>query len=217
MPSPAERHYNSVVNIFLKRLSVEAIGLSTTFNVTFSSRDPEKAALIANTVVDTYIETQAAVKFDVTQRTTAWLLDRIRQLGQQVQLAEANVQRYKSENNLNDTPAGGSLVDQQLAAINAQLVEARANLAAREAENERVVSLLRAGHAADVSQIVSSPLIVQLREQQADAIRQEALLATRYGPRNPKLIAANRKGAISTPRSKKRSIASPAPFKTIWW
>ncbi|MGB8366043.1 MAG: GumC family protein [Rhizomicrobium sp.] len=190
MPSPAERHYNSVVNIFLKRLSVEAIGLSTTFNVTFSSRDPEKAALIANTVVDTYIETQAAVKFDVTQRTTAWLLDRIRQLGQQVQLAEANVQRYKSENNLNDTPAGGSLVDQQLAAINAQLVEARANLAAREAENERVVSLLRAGHAADVSQIVSSPLIVQLREQQADAIRQEALLATRYGPRNPKLIAA---------------------------
>lgn len=185
-----ERRTDRVVNAFLKHLTVEENGLSTTISVTFSSRDPEKSALIANTVVDTYIEMQAAVKFDVTQRTTAWLLDRIHQLGQQVQLAEANVQRYRAENNLNDAPTGGSLVDQQLGTINTQLVEARANLAAKQAENERIASLMESGRAADVSQIISSPLIVQLREQQADAIRQISQLSTRYGPRNPKLITA---------------------------
>lgn len=185
----AERRYDGIVTAFLKHLSVDAIGLSTTISVTFSARDPEKAALIANTVVDTYIDTQAAVKFDVTQRTTSWLIARIRQLSQQVQLAEANVQRYKAENNLNDTPLGGSLVDQQLAAINTQLVDARATLAVKQAENARIASLLQSGHPADVSEIVSSPLIVQLREQQADTIREEAQLSSRYGARHPKLIA----------------------------
>ncbi len=190
---------DAAVSAFLKHLTVEAVGLSTTITVTFSSHDPHKAALIANTVVDSYLDMQAAIKYDVAQRTTAWLLDRIRQLGQQAQAAEANVQRYKVENNLTDTSNGESLVDQQLAAINAQLVGARENLAAKEAENARIVSLLQSGRAADVSQIVSSPLIIQLREQQADVIRTEALLAARYGPRHPKMIAAE---------SQKRDLAA---------
>jgi succinoglycan biosynthesis transport protein ExoP len=189
-PSAADRHYASVVNVFIKHLTVDANGLSTTISVSFSSPDPVKAARIANAVVDTYIDTEAAVKYAVTQRTTAWLIDRIRELGQQVQIADANVQLYKTEHDLNDTPMGGPLVDQQLAAINAQLVAAREDLATKQAESDHVTELLKTGRAADVSQIVSSQLIVQLREQQADAIRQEALLTARYGARNPKLIAA---------------------------
>lgn len=185
-----ERRYDMVVSAFLKHLSVEALGLSTTISVTYSSRNPERAAQIANAVVDCYLEAEAAIKFDVTQRTTAWLLDRIRQLGQQVQIADANVERYKADNNLNDTPDGTSVVDEQLAAVNEQLVTARANLAAKAAQSDHVAALLKSGHASDVSQIVASPLIVQLREQQADAIREEAALAARYGPLHPKIVAA---------------------------
>lgn len=182
---------NSVAtSALLRHLSVSAVGLSTTITVTASSRDPAKAALIADTVVQTYLDMQADVRLQVTQRTTDWLLDRIRQLGQQVQVAEANIQRYKNENNLTDTGTGGSLIDQQMAAISAQLVTAREDLAAKQAQDERIQSLVDSGHAADVSQIVSSPLIIQLREQQTDLIRQEAQFATRYGPRHPKMIAA---------------------------
>jgi polysaccharide biosynthesis transport protein len=184
------RRSEAAISAFLRHLSVSAVGLSTTITVTFSSRDPQKAAMIADAVVATYLDMQAAIRLDVTQRTTDWLLDRIRQLGQQVQIAEANIQRYKNENNITDTANGGSLVDQQLAAINAQLVTTREDLAAKEAEDSRIKDLVDSGHAADVSQIVSSPLIIQLREQQTDLIRQEAQFATRYGPKHPKLIAA---------------------------
>jgi uncharacterized protein involved in exopolysaccharide biosynthesis/Mrp family chromosome partitioning ATPase len=185
-----ERRRDAAVNAFLRRLSVEQAGLSTTIDVTFSAGDPKKAAQVANAVVDAYLDMQANAKFDVTNRTTAWLLDRIKQLGAQVQIAEASVQRYKAENNLNDTADGGSLIDQQLAAVSVKLVEARTNLAAKTAEAQRIETLVQEGRAADVSQIVSSPLIVQLREQQADAIRNEAELSARYGPRHPKLLAA---------------------------
>ena len=104
-----ERRRDAAVNAFLRRLSVEQAGLSTTIDVTFSSGDPKKAAQVANAVVDAYLEMQANAKFDVTNRTTAWLLDRIKQLGAQVQIAEASMQRYKAENNLNDTPTADHL------------------------------------------------------------------------------------------------------------
>jgi polysaccharide biosynthesis transport protein len=184
------KHRDALISAFLRHISVSAVGLSTTINVTVSSRDPAKAALIADTVVKTYLDMEAAIRFDVTRKTTDWLLDRIRQLGQQVQAADAAIQRYKAENNLTDIGNSGSIVDQQLAAISAQLVTAREDLAAKQAEDERIVALVDGGHAADVSQIVSSPLIIQLREQQTDLIRQQAQFSTRYGPKHPKMIAA---------------------------
>jgi uncharacterized protein involved in exopolysaccharide biosynthesis/Mrp family chromosome partitioning ATPase len=184
------RQFNITVDNFLKKLTVEAVGLSSTIEVTFSSRDPETAARITNALVDAYVEQQLNAKFDATHKTTEWLLQRIRLLAQQVQVDEAAVQRYKAENNLNDTADGAPLIDQQMTGINTQLVQARADLAAKVANYDRIQSLMQSGHAADVSQIVASPLIVQLREQQAEAIQSEAQLETRYGARNPKLIAA---------------------------
>ena len=184
------RQFNNTVDNFLKKLSVEAVGLSTTMSVTFTSRDPAKAARIANALVDAYVEQQLSTKFDTTHKTTEWLLQRIRLLAQQVQSDEAAVQRYKAENNLNDTADGAPLIDQQMGGIDTQLVQARADLAAKTASYDRIKSLMQTGHAADVSQIVASPLIVSLREQQATAIQSESELETRYGARNPKLIAA---------------------------
>lgn len=188
-PADPARHLDGVVTAFLKHLTVESVGLSTTITITFYSRDPVKSARIADAIADAYLDAQAAIRFDTAQRTTDWLIGRIRQLNQQVQAADAGIQRYKAEHNLNDTTNGGSLMDQQLAAINEQLVTARAALAAKEAESGRIVTLMKSGRVADVSQIVASPLIVQLREQQADLIRQQAQLGTKYGPQHPKMLA----------------------------
>ena len=184
------RQFNNTVDNFLKKLSVSAVGMSTTIEVMFTSKDPAKSARIANALVDVYVEQQLGAKFDATHKTTEWLLQRIRLLAQQVQIDESAVQRYKAENHLNDMADGSPLVDQQMGGIDTQLVQARADLAAKTASYERIKTLMQSGHVADVSQIVSSPLIVSLREQQATAIQNEAELETRYGARNPKLIAA---------------------------
>jgi uncharacterized protein involved in exopolysaccharide biosynthesis len=183
----AERE--KIVNAFLAGLSVDAQGLSTTLTVRFTSRDPAKAALIANTLVDTYIEGQVEAKREVGEKTTDWLVSRTRELASQLQAQEAAVQRYKADNNITEAADGTSLADQQITAISNQLVLARADLAQKEATGNRVVSLMKAGDTADVSQILASPLIVQLRTQQGQLIAQEADLATRYGPRHPKYEA----------------------------
>jgi succinoglycan biosynthesis transport protein ExoP len=51
-----------------------------------------------------------------------------------------------------------------------------------------VNSMIATGQGADVSQVVSSPLIIQLRTQEADLLRQEAQLSSKYGPRHPKMV-----------------------------
>lgn len=188
-PEDAASAHERIIAAFQKNLSVTAEGLSTTLNVTFTSRDPVKAALIANTLADSYIDGQVAAKRDIGDRTTAWLVNRTRELAQQLQAQESAVQKYKADNNLTDAPDGTSLADQQISAISNQLVLAKSDLAQKQATNDRVGSLIRAGDTADVSQILASPLIVQLRTQQAVLIAQESELTTRYGPRHPKMEA----------------------------
>lgn len=182
---------SAVVDRFLKHERVEAEGLSTAVSVTVWAGDPEKAARIDNALVDSYIASQIAQKTEAARLTTRWLGSRIAQLARQVQDGDAAVQSYKAANGLNDSGQGTqSLVDQQLSTINSQLIQARADLAQKEAANSHVRALMNSGRAAEVSQVVASPLIVQLRQQQAEAIRNAADIETRYGAKHPKRIAA---------------------------
>lgn len=183
-----KRVHDQVIDNFLKLLTVDTVGLSTSLDINFASIDAEKSARIANGVAEAYVADQVNAKHEATERTTQWLIDRIQRLSVQVQASEEAVQRYKAENNLNDTLDGGSLVGQQMGAISTQLVTARADLAQKQAAYAHVAQLVKSGHAADVTQAVASPLIVQLRAQESDLIQQEAELATRYGPAHPKMV-----------------------------
>ncbi len=183
----AERE--SVIDTVLSRLSVTTVGLSTSIAVRFEDHVAAKAARIANAFASNYVDQQIQLKTAAAKQATTWLTARVNQLADQVQQAETAVEQYKAKHNLNQGADGTSLTEQQLAAINTQLVQARADLAAKEATYGRVKALIASGHVADVSQVVASPLIVKLRTQEATLLQQEADMATRYGPRHPKMIA----------------------------
>ncbi len=185
---------NKTIDRLLNNLTITAQGRSSAIMITFESASAEHAQTIANTIADAYVEDQLNAKFDATQKATVWLADRIQQLSGQVQAAEAAVQEYKAQNGLTETQNGSSLVDQQLGQLNGQLINARAALAEQEAKYARVVELQKSGHADDVSQVVVSPLIGQLREQETDLLRQQAEFSSKYGPRHPKMLdLANQK------------------------
>ena len=179
---------DAVIDNFERHLTVEAVGLSTTINITFKSSDPKKAAAIANALASAYLADQVDYQDEATRQTTAWLLDRIHSLARQVQGAEMAVQQYRAQNDLTDTEGGASLIDQQLIAQSAALVQAKSDLAQKQAISSHVNSMIATGQGADVSQVVSSPLIIQLRTQEADLLRQEAQLSSKYGPRHPKMV-----------------------------
>jgi succinoglycan biosynthesis transport protein ExoP len=178
-----------VIDNFQQHVSADAQGLSTAITITATSRDAAKAARLADSVADAYLKSQIATKVSATNATAGWLNTRLHDLAQQLQVQEEAVQRYKSEHNLNDASPGNSILDQQMVGISAQVVQARSDLAEKQAINDRINRLVASGNPADVTQIVSSPLIVQLRGQEAALLAQEGDLTSRYGPLHPKMQA----------------------------
>jgi succinoglycan biosynthesis transport protein ExoP len=183
----AQRPHDRVLDNFAKHVGAGANGLSTAITVTATSRDSAKAARIANEMANAYIADQIAIKRNAAGTASSWLNQRIRDLSEELQQQQSAIAAYKAVHGLNDSAPGSSLVDQQMAGINAQIVLARSELAEKQAQNDRVQSLMRGGNSADVAQVVASPLIVQLRTQQADLVRQEGELSTQYGPLHPKM------------------------------
>src|ERR1700761_6762239 len=189
MPATSGLERDRVIEIFQSHVSADAQGLSTAITITATSHDASKAALIANTLADAYVKSQIATKVGATNATTDWLNTRLHDLAQQLEIQEEAIQRYKAGHDLNDAAPGTSIVDQQMVGISAQVVQARSDLAEKQAINDRIGQLVASGNPADVAQIVSSPLIVQLRAQQATLVAQEGDLTSRYGPLHPKMQA----------------------------
>jgi uncharacterized protein involved in exopolysaccharide biosynthesis len=188
-PGAAQIH-DQVLERFGRHVFAETNGLSTAITITATSRDPAKAARIANALAEAYIASQVEVKRDAADAATHWLNQRIQNLALQLQLQESAAQTYKARNGLTDTAPGNSLVDQQLVGINAQIVQARSDVAEKQATLDRINQLSAAGNIADISSAVASPLILQLRTQEAQLVKDEADLASKYGPLHPKLQAA---------------------------
>ena len=182
-----------LVNQLRANLSVRGIGRSTTIAITFESAAPQNAVLVANTLASSYVEDQVKVKSDATQNASQWLAARLNELAAQSQASERMVEQYKAQHKLTDTAAptagpGTTIVQQQLSALNLQLINAQADLAQQEAKYEQVMALKQSGRSADVSQVVASPLILQLRQQEVELVRQEAELSSKYGPNHPRIL-----------------------------
>jgi succinoglycan biosynthesis transport protein ExoP len=181
----APTNHDRIIDTFQKNVTAEAQGLSTAITITAKSRDAAKAARIANTLADAYVKSQVATKVTATAATTDWLNNRLQDLSQQLQGQEEAVQEYKAQHNLNDSAPGNSIVDQQMVGISAQIVQARSDLAEKQAIADRINS----SNPSETAQIASSPVIVQLRGQQAQLLAEEGSLNTKYGPLHPKMQA----------------------------
>jgi exopolysaccharide transport family protein len=188
-----ERIKDGIISRFERRLSVQQLQLSTALQIDFESEDPGKAARITNTVADAYVEDQLNAKFEATIKATQFLASRLGQLADQARKAQDAVEQYKVANHITEVvgPQGSgtiSVLDQQIGALNTQLIQAHTDVAQAEANLARVRSLVSSGHAAEVTQVVGSTLIGTLIAQQTELIQKQAEMSTRYGPDHPKML-----------------------------
>ncbi|MDT8343706.1 MAG: polysaccharide biosynthesis tyrosine autokinase [Thermohalobaculum sp.] len=183
----AENLRNGLVASLQGRLSVGAQPGSVIITISITSGDPRKAALIANTIADQYIVDQLEAKFAATSRASAWLSERLTELKDRVSESEAAVEGFKAEQSL-DEGQGITATQAQLTQLNTELISARASRAEAQARFSRVEERLKTDGFSAAADVVSSPLILTLRQQRAELARREAELATRYGDRHPNMI-----------------------------
>jgi succinoglycan biosynthesis transport protein ExoP len=121
------------VDAFAGKRSVARLERTYGLDVSFTSKDPVKAAKIANAIADAYINDQLEVRDQTRRRAGAWLEERIEALKAQVTTADRAVLEYKEKNKIVDVGGQGSgqgaqgrlIGDLQLAELNSQLATAR--------------------------------------------------------------------------------------------
>ena len=186
-PRPTRPSLDIAVERLAQALTASQRGRSYVIGVTVRSSDAGLSADIANALANAYIEDQLLAKSDATSRASDWLKRRIDKLKQQSARADANVEQYRAEQSVGEGQ-GAAVTEQQLAEINSQLVAARASRAEAEARRDQISRLIAEEGEAAAANVLSSPLILSLRQQRAEVKRREAELATRYGPKHPQMI-----------------------------
>jgi succinoglycan biosynthesis transport protein ExoP len=134
------------LQILLKDLEVDRIGVTYLIGVGFRSEDPAIAARVANAVADAYITDQLDGKFESNRRASEWLQSRVEELRQRTLAADRAVNAYKESNAIVD--AGGKPIgDQELAELNTQLIATRARTSETLARLNRIEATLRSDSA----------------------------------------------------------------------
>lgn len=180
---------NSVA-ILEKRLKVNRQQNSYLVDINVSSHQPEKAAAVASAVVNAYLAELVKAKADAVKTAAVWMDGQLAQIKLRVHNADKAVEDYRTQHKLVMTQ-GVTVNDQQIADLNTQLIQARAEAAQARAKYEQVAQIAKSGvDPGSLPEALSSDTIARLRGQYADLAKNVADLASHFGPRHPLLIAA---------------------------
>jgi capsular exopolysaccharide synthesis family protein len=186
----AKSENDKIIDAFLKHLSVERQRRSRIVKISFESKSPKIAAAAANSTADFYIVAQLEAKFEATKRATTWLNERVLQLREELTLKEKAIEQYRATSGLLEGGTSATLASEQISELNAQHVLEVARLAEARARLRQANKLLESPGSIETSiEVLESPLILELRAQEALVEREIAELAEEYGDRHPTLIS----------------------------
>ena len=191
-----------VIRRLFDKVDVTRVQKSYVLTLKVSSRDPIKAMRLANSIAEVYVEDQVEVHAHALQQAADFFQDRLGSLREQVRESEQAVAEFRKAHGL--TPVTDdhltTVGQQQLQDLNEKLAQSSADTAGRLAAYQQAMRFKASGTDLDsLPEIIRSPVISQLRTQQADLTRRAADLAAMYGPAFPAItqIRAQRAGSIA--------------------
>ncbi|WP_237684008.1 GumC family protein [Pseudaminobacter soli (ex Zhang et al. 2022)] len=185
---PGRRYALAATNLH-EKLNVQRGGKTFVIGVGVTTQDPEKSALIANTMTDVFLESYGQLQSNAAGRAATELNSKLDELRASVEAAERTVETFKAENDL--IGAQGRLItDDEILKLNDQLATARAHTLEL---NARAASA-RSANANDVltgslPEELASPSMQELRAQYSALKGEVDRLSVRLGPRHPQLQA----------------------------
>ena len=185
---PREEKFRSVVDVFKGNLGVSPVGRSRLIQVSFQHADSDKAALIANSVSDSFINNSVSRKFNATAYARDFLETRLAAVKTSLENAERDLVQYAQANNIinidrdEGQDSSGSLDMASLVTLDSELTMART---ARVQAEQRYQQSLNNNFAADV---LSSPAIKELNSQRIRLESEYKDKQSIYKPNFPDMI-----------------------------
>ncbi len=181
---------DTVINRVRDAASVSREKLTYIMAIRFTSKDPIKAARIANAFATAYLDAKVGSSIGSAERQFSFFQKRLDELGNGARAADAKVAEYKSKYGI--LSGGGTqdqrqttIVDQQISPLAVQLAQADAIAASSRAQLAQAQAQIRSGRTDAVSGVLTSTTVQDLRSQRTQVLRALGEIEDRYGPRHP--------------------------------
>ncbi len=175
---------DAVFRRFERRVTVERAGLTYVIDVSFKSSSAQKAARIANAIVERYRAGLSGERESANADVNTRLAERTAALQQNVTEADRAVGAFRVAHEILDPAAGGTLKD-QIDQLTTQLLDARTGANQATGRYEQAVAAGASPEALEkLSDIVSSAAIDRLRadynQRAAELANAEAIYQARH-------------------------------------
>ena len=171
------------------RLQVAPVRGSQLIRVSFVAHDPELAAKVANTVAETFIESDLDARYQMTQKASDWLSERMRGLRQKVEASERALQQYRERERIVDAKGlAQSGASNRLADLSKAQIDARQRSNEAEIRYNQIRSA--SGNYETLPAIASNPAVSRMRDIETEAEKKLSELSKRYGKEHPRMVAA---------------------------
>jgi capsular exopolysaccharide synthesis family protein len=170
-------------------ITIVPIRLSRLMDVKAQHPNPQQAAAIANTLVETFIQQNLDQKMGKSLEALRWLRNEADTLERDVGDKDLALQRYRVEKKMVSLGESQNIVLQALKQAQADLDKARGDAADAQRLNEEIERLLNSGTSIDAIPRVANDLLIQ--DMRKSLAEREALLANllkRYKDKYPDVI-----------------------------
>jgi capsular exopolysaccharide synthesis family protein len=186
-----ERKKRRAVSLLMRATDVSMMKNTQLMRISVTTESASLSALIANTIADVYIESYLQAKVDMTAKATSFLTDSIEGLKGKLDIAERNLARFYETNQVVNIDGVVGLASDELERLNIQLSEAQIELKLNEVIYSQIKDSKALSDVARLPEVLNHPAVQDVRRDEGKALAKVSELRNVYGPKHPKMIAAN--------------------------
>jgi polysaccharide biosynthesis transport protein len=173
-----------------QRIQVDRLGLSYVLSISIATQDPTLSQRIVDSVAKNFFAEDIEARSDARGRAAGWLKKWVSDLQNSLSQTEGQIEKIKAESGLSDTGLMVNVTEQQTSELNKQLANVRAEVTEKKLRLEQARRVFESGGDIQaIPDIMASPVITQLREQQSKLRWQEQQLRSKFGDRHVEVMA----------------------------
>ncbi len=172
-----------LIREFRKHLRVTLARNTRMVEISFSSTDPQLAAMVANALVNNYAEYNFHKKYNATRQVSGWMERQLDELKAKVEKSQQALVDYERQNAIVNIGEKQSLVEQRLGDLSKDLTIAQSDRMQKESLHRLISS-----DETSLAYVAQNQLLQRLEEKYADLKGQYVDALGQYGPNFPKVV-----------------------------
>lgn len=185
LANPVDRH--DLVAEFRGDLRVQRLGHTNIIGIFMTSRRPELASLMANTLIDRYIEHSFRENYEATAKISGWLDSQLNGLKSNLEKSQARILELQKDLGVNSFDQSHSIIIANLEELNKQYADAEVDRLLKESRLQQIRS--SSPEVIDATLGSMDPAFTASKQRLVDLKSQYTSLAQTYGSSYPRVKA----------------------------